>query len=142
MYDSRIARIIELKERLMEDRERELDRLLTLLTTIDNNIKLIEDDITLRYDQLCTKELTGNDFTCITDYVAFLKEEKERFLEQRARVEAGIAAIRAELTELLREIKILDKLRSKLAARQKKAANRRLQKLLDDMALRPEALGQ
>jgi flagellar export protein FliJ len=142
MYDSRIARIIELKERLMEDRERELDRLLTLLATIDSNINSLECDITLRYDQLCTKELKGNEFTCITDYVAFLKEEKERSLEERARVEAGLAAIRAELTELLREIKILDKLRSKLVAREKKAANRKLQKLLDDMALRPEALIQ
>jgi flagellar export protein FliJ len=142
MYDKRIARIIELKERLMEDRERELDRLVTLLATIDSNISSLEFDITVRYDQLCTKELKGNEFTCITDYVVFLKEEKERSLEERGRVETGIAAIRTELTELLREIKILDKLRSRIVSREKKAANRKLQKLLDEMALRPEALIQ
>ncbi len=138
MHNDRLVRIIDLKERLMEEKERALDQRNNELKAIDSNIGKLDNEITDNYAKLCTKCLDGNEFSVIKNYLEHLGRLRSAALAQKEQVEKRIAAIRAELYEMLKEIKMLDTLKTKTASALKKSQNRRLQKLLDEIALRLE----
>ncbi len=122
----------------MEEKERALDQLNSELKIIDSNINSLNDEITSNYTELSTKCLDGNEFSVIKNYLEHLGRLRSTALAGKDRVEKRIVAIRAELYEMLKEIKMLDTLKTKTAAAAKKGQNRRLQKLLDEIALRLE----
>ncbi len=138
MRSDRLQRIIDLKERLMEEKERILEQYSKTLKLIENNINILEEKIDTNYDELCTKCLNGNEFSIIKDYLEHLGQVRTAALAQKDALLKSIAAVRAELYEMLKEIKMLDSLKAKTVSIAKKNENRRLQKLLDEIALRPE----
>jgi flagellar export protein FliJ len=138
MHSERLQRIIELKERLMEEKERVLEQNNKKLQIVLNNISYLSGEIENNYKQLCSKCLDGNEFTVIRNYIEHLDRRKSTALGQKEQIEKKIVTIRAELVEMLREIKTLNSLKEKLLTNAKKAQNKRHQKLLDEIALRVE----
>jgi flagellar biosynthesis chaperone FliJ len=64
---------------------------------------------------------------------------KTEALTQKDLIERKIVEIRAELVEMLREIKVLDTLKERTLSMAKRAQNKKHQKLLDEIALRLES---
>jgi flagellar export protein FliJ len=138
MRNDRLQRIIGLKERLMEENERVLDQHINQRDMIQNSIKLLDDEINVNYTAVCTRCLDGNEFALIKDYLEHLGRSKIEALVEKGLIEEKIAATRAELLEMLKEIKMLDTLNEKTLFTAKRVQNKRDQKLLDEIALRLE----
>jgi flagellar export protein FliJ len=138
MRSDRLRRIIELKARLMEEKERVLDQYNKDRDIICSNIAQLDADIDMNYNEVSTRCLSGNEFLVLRDYLEHLSRMRKDASAQKELVESKIAAVRKELYEMLKEIKMLDGLKERTLSAARKAENRRHQKLLDEIALRLE----
>jgi flagellar export protein FliJ len=138
MRSDRLRRIIELKARLMEEKERVLDQYNKDRDIICSNIDKLDADIDMNYNEVSTRCLSGNEFLVLRDYLEHLSRMRKDASAQKELVESKIAAVRKELYEMLKEIKMLDGLKERTLSAARKAENRRHQKLLDEIALRLE----
>ncbi|HVN23138.1 MAG TPA: flagellar FliJ family protein [Syntrophorhabdales bacterium] len=138
MHSGRLLRIIELKERLMEEKERLLDQHSRERDKILSNIGVIDTEIESNYGELCSRCLDGNEFASIKEYLEHLARLKTAALNQKELIERQIAAIRSELYEMFKEIKVLHALNEKRLSAARRAENKKYQKLLDEIALRLE----
>ncbi len=139
MHSDRLVRIIDLKERLMEEKECELDLKAKERDALINKIKALDAEIDLNYSDLCTRCLDGNEFASIKDYLEHLGRTKSVAMAQQTALESQIAALRAALYAMLREIKMLGTLKEKRISAAQRVEKKKHQKLLDDIALRLEA---
>jgi flagellar export protein FliJ len=138
MRSDRLRRIIELKARLMEEKERVLDQYNKDRDIICSNIDKLDADIDMNYNEVSTRCLSGNEFLVLRDYLEHLSRMRKDASAQKELVESKIAAVRKELYEMLKEIKMLDGLKERTLSAARKAENRKHQKLLDEIALRLE----
>lgn len=138
MTKFRLSRIIEIKEKLIEDKERELESAISALNDILDGILLIELDAEESYNKLSMPALSGGDFSVLKDYLSYLENKKLCLLDEKSTTQTKIDHLRADLVELLKELKMLETLQSKALKAMKKSANRKEQKNLDAMALRIE----
>jgi flagellar export protein FliJ len=138
MLKDRLDRIIEIKEKIMDDKEREIEEEKSKLETVNRAIEAADIDIENNYERMTGKSMQGNDFSVITDYLEYLENMKCSLIGERETVQDKIAILKEELIELMKEMKMLGTLRDKVLAALKKSLNRREQKLLDDIALRIE----
>jgi flagellar export protein FliJ len=138
MRSDRLQRIIELKARLMEEKERVLDRYTKERDIISSNIELLNEEIDSNYYEVSTRCLNGNEFLVLRDYLEHLSRMRKDASTQKELAESKIAVVRKELYEMLKEIKMLDGLKERTLSAARKAENRRHQKLLDEIGLRLE----
>jgi flagellar export protein FliJ len=136
MTKFRLHRIIEVKEKLVEEKEGELEAVLHVLNEIRVNIKTIERDIENTYREMTIPSLRGGDFSVLKDYTTYLNDKKLLLNEEKERTERRIRMLRANLVNLMKELKMLETLKSKSSKELKKSENRKEQKNLDGMALR------
>ena len=122
----------------MEEKELVLDQHNRQRDIILSNIVSLENEIDVNYYELCTRCLDGNEFSLLKDYLEHLGRLKTEALTQKDLIEGKIVAIRAELVEMLREIKVLDTLKERTLSTARRAQNKKHQKLLDEIALRLE----
>lgn len=138
MRSDRLQRIIELKGRLLEEREMVLDEYNRQRDTILSDIASLDVEINVNYSGLYTRCMDGNEFALLKDYLEHLGRLKVEALTQTELIEKKIGKLRAELFELLKEIKMLDTLKEKTLIAARGTENKKHQKLLDDIALRLE----
>jgi flagellar export protein FliJ len=138
MHSDRLQRIIELRERLMEEKELALDQHNRQEAIINSNIEALNNEIDANYYELCTRCLDGNEFSSLRDYLEHLGRMKTEARIQKELVEKKIAETRAELVEMLKEIKMLDTLKERTLSAARLTQNKKHQKLLDEIALRLE----
>ncbi|MHB8111441.1 MAG: flagellar export protein FliJ [Syntrophorhabdaceae bacterium] len=138
MDKKRIDKIIEIKERLKKDKEREVEEANVRMTGIYEQIAALEKNANQNYDMLCGTTLAGNDFTVITDYIESLDVSKAGLVCEGAAMQETLDELQQELYEFAKELKMLSKLREKVMKETKKSENRREQKILDEIALRSE----
>ncbi len=123
----------------MEEKELVLDQHNTKRDIILSNIELLDTEIDVNYSEICTRCLDGNEFSLLKDYLEHLGRLKTEALTQKDLIQKKIVEIRAELVEMLREIKVLDTLKERTLSMAKRAQNKKHQKLLDEIALRLES---
>jgi flagellar export protein FliJ len=133
----RLDRVIEVKNKVMDDKKKDLDQALTSLNRIEDAIVAVETDITKSYAAM-TSPMGGSDFSVLRDFLFHLDDKKAGLTGEREQASEKLDEIRAELLELAKEIKMLDTLKSKALERERKLQNRKEQKVMDDMALRAE----
>lgn len=138
MDKKRIDRIIEIKEKIKQDKEREIEEAVSRMSAICDEIGSIESDIDKNYEKIYAKTLTGNDFAVIKDYLEYLDITKMTLVGEKGSIQEHIDLLQQEFYELAREMKMLCKLKEKAVKIIKKSDNRREQKLLDELALRIE----
>jgi flagellar export protein FliJ len=137
MAKLRVERIIEIKERIKEEKERALESGRLLLIEIGNKITEIDSHIDERYSELTTQSMDGADFAVLRDYLVYLDITKTALVDRREKTRATVEVMRLEYVELAKEIRMLEKLLSKVLKEVRKVEGRRQQKFLDNMALRP-----
>ena len=134
----RIERIIDLKEKLMEDKQREIENTLGLMNTITNRIIDIDNNITSSYERVASTSISGNDFCVIKDNLIYLENRKSELIEQKEVYNKKVSMLKSELIEQAREVKKLETLESKTLRVIKKVQNRKEQKSLDEIALKKQ----
>ncbi|MBA4416643.1 MAG: hypothetical protein C0392_01840 [Syntrophus sp. (in: bacteria)] len=132
----RLERIIEIKNKLMDDKKNEFEGAKAEMSAIDGAIRSLEMDINNNYENMAVNSMAGSDFTVLKDYLYSLEVKKANLLEEREEIIMKIEKIKAELFELAKEIKMFEKLKSKAYQAEKKFLNRKEQKILDEIALR------
>ncbi|OPX98815.1 MAG: flagellar biosynthesis chaperone [Syntrophorhabdus sp. PtaB.Bin047] len=138
MDRKRIDRIIEIKEKLRKDKEREVEEASAKVAAICAEINAVDGQIDDNYAKLSARSISGNDFAVIKDYLDYLDVQKSSLLGERASMQETLDLLQHELYEYARELKMLGKLQDKIMRAFRKTENRREQKLLDEMALRLE----
>lgn len=136
MYNERVQRIIELKEKLLEDKERKMEAFRREDDRINRTISVLEADIDKRHDMLSKMHLSGRDFTVLQNYLVHLDADRSACLKEQETIRKQIEQMRSELSELLKEIKMLEVLKAKALADARKLKNKKEQKRLDEIALR------
>jgi flagellar export protein FliJ len=138
MSDFRYRRLMEVKEKLLEHKQRELDMALTALRAVIDEIDGVRRETTRTYDDMTARCLTGNELSVLVGYLGYLDVKRAGLNEKRIEREERVAAIRTQLCDLEIELKMLEKLKSKTLQIIKKARNKKEQKLMDEIALRAE----
>ena len=136
MSKFRLDRVIEVKEKLLDDKRIEMENCLAEINNITNDIVNMDDNINGNYEKLSITTLSGNDYYVLREYVIYLESKKHELAGQRENLKARADSLRSELLEILKEIKMLEILKSKTLRTIKKSENKREQKKLDDLALR------
>jgi flagellar export protein FliJ len=136
MTKFRLSRIIEVKEKLIEDKERELEEAISVMNDIISGIDATEKDIEKNYDDLAIPSLSGGDFSVLKDYLSYLENRKQILLDEKTEAQKRIDQLRINLIELMKELKMLETLKAKANKVMKMYENRKIQKNLDAMALR------
>ena len=139
MRSDRLQRIIELKELLMEEKERILDQHNRERDIIQSNVDMLNNQIDANYSEFCTRCFDGNEFALLKNYLEHLGHLKMTALTQEELLEKRIALVRAQLYDMLKEIKMLDTLKERTLSADRQAQNRKHQKHLDEIALRLES---
>jgi flagellar export protein FliJ len=136
MDRKRINKIIEIKENIKKDKEREIEATNLKMASISCEIKAIEGTISENYTRLYSTVLSGNDFAVLTDYLDCLDTSRSVLVCEKSALQENIDVLYQELYEYARELKMLCKLRDRVMTEFKKGETRREQKMLDEMALR------
>ena len=136
MTKFRLSRIIDVKEKLIEDKERELEEAINTIDDITLALDATEKDVEKTYNELAIPSLSGGDFSVLKDYLSYLNDRKQRLIDEKDITQQRIEQLRINLINLMKELKMLEILRSKAAKVVKRTENRRIQKNLDSMALR------
>lgn len=136
MYNERVQRIIELKEKLLEDKERQLETFKREIDRIGTNISVLDADIHERHELLTKMSFSGSDFMVFKNYLVHLDANRSSWLKEQEKVREQIEQMRSELTELLKEIRMLETLKAKTLADIRRSRNKKEQKKLDEIALR------
>lgn len=136
MDKKRIHKIIDIKERIKKDKEREIEEANVRMASICSEIGAVEDTISQNYSRLSASPLSGNDFAVLKDFLDYLDTTRSALMCEKGTLQENIDALYQELYECAKELKMLCKLHEKVMTEFKKSENRREQKMLDDMALR------
>lgn len=138
MFEFRYDKLMEVKEKLIEHKQRQLEAALSSLHRAINEVLECEREIADRFNDLTGRCLTGNEFSALTNYLAFLDVRKADLSNTKKEKANLVTTLRTELCTLEMELKILEKLKLRIFQTIKKARNRKEQKVMDDLALRTE----
>jgi flagellar export protein FliJ len=136
MSDFRYQRLLDIKEKLLEHKQTELEVAIGLVAAVVEQIRELEKEVAETYRPLATRCLTGKELSDLVDYLSYLDARKASLNDEKKRREEKVSALRAELLALEIERKILEKLRSKALQKARKARDKKDQKLMDELALR------
>jgi flagellar export protein FliJ len=138
MSEFRFDRLVEIKEKLLEQKERELEAALAAQAAVIKEISRVETESAGVYDEMAARLLTGKELCMLTDRLSYLDMSKERLYNEKGEWERKTALIRSALRSLDMELKVLEKLKSRGLRAMKKARNRKEQKVMDELALRAD----
>ena len=136
MSKFRLDRVKEVKEKLLDDKRAEMESCLAEIDRISHNIDMIDNNINSNYEHMSITTLNGNDYYIMKEYIIHLEGKKHELIGHREDLKAAADSLRSQLLELLKEIKMLEILKSKTLKSIKRSENRREQKILDELALR------
>jgi flagellar export protein FliJ len=138
MSDFRYDRLLEVKEKLLEHKQTELEIAIASVAAVVSDIEKVEKETTDTYEQITSRCLTGKELSILTGYLSYLDERKASLREEKEKRETRVSTIRQELQALEIELKILEKLKAKALQAARKVRNRKEQRVMDDLALRIE----
>jgi flagellar export protein FliJ len=136
MSEFRFSRLVEIKEKLLEQKQRDLEMTLASRTAVLREIDRVDGESAGIYDEIAARLLTGKELSMLTGYLSYLDNRKERLNNEKAELDLKAADLRGVLLTLEMELKVLEKLRFRTISAMKTAQNRREQKRMDDLALR------
>ena len=131
---------MEVKEKLLEHKQRELETACAVAAALGERIRVMEEEIVDCYARMTAGRMTGEEFSLLVGRVAYLGQKKATVIAEKQEADARVGAVRQALADLSMEIKMFEKLKARVFSAARKAANRKEQKVMDDLALRAEGL--
>ena len=138
MFNFRFNRLMEIKEKLREHKQGELESAIAASETLMHRIRAMEEEIVNRYNGMVSRCMTGEQFSLLIGHLAYLDGKKAAMREEKEKTDERISAVRRELLALTMEVKMFEKLKVKALQTARIAAHRKEQKMMDDLALRAE----
>ncbi len=136
MAKFRFHKLIEIKESILDDKKKDLKKTIDLYESISIEITDTEDSIRKNFNRISEPDIDSNDIFVLREHIIWLETKKQKLLEEREVILKKIEALRSELEEIWKEIKMLDTLKNKTLQAMRKAENKKEQKKLDELALR------
>src|SRR5271157_4403148 len=138
MSDFRFNRLIEIKEKLLEQKERDLEVILASQAAVVEEIGRVDGESAGVYAEMANRLLTGKELSMLTDHLAYLDWKKNRLHKEKEEWERKAALLRKVLLSLEMELKVFEKLRFRVRKAMEKVRNRKEQKMFDELALRSQ----
>jgi flagellar export protein FliJ len=138
MSEFRYQRLLEVKEKLLEHKQTELEIAIAFVAAVVNEIEKVKRETAETYDQLTGRSMTGKELSILTGHLTYLDTKKARLYQEKEKREARVSTLRKELQALQIELKILEKLKARALQVLRKVRNRKEQRVMDDLALRIE----
>ena len=132
----RFDKLIEVKENLLSEKKKELQHTIDLFETVNQEIVSLEEDIKRNYAKLSLIVSDSNEVYVLRERILWLEAKKSTLLKEKDKLAKMIDSLKTELADILKEIKMLETLKSKALYSLKKMANRKKHKKLDELALR------
>ena len=139
MSEFRYDRIVEIKEKLLEQKQRDLETARDVAGSRSRGDRPGGGRVGRTYNDMATRRLTGKELSMLIGHLSYLDASKKQLLDEKRDREKKAVVIRNALLALEMELKVFEKLKFRVLQRIKKARNRKEQKLMDDLALRTEA---
>lgn len=136
MTIQKIKRIIEVKEKKREEKERELKEVMELVRVVESELMAIRKEYIENQSQFLVGLIDGIDFHVLRDYLFCLESKIKELDEKKSSLDGRLSKLREEILCLHKEIKKLEKLKEKATLAQKKKDHTRIQKKIDELALR------
>jgi flagellar FliJ protein len=140
MYSFRYERLLEVKEKILEHKQRQLDLALSALEDVRVQLEEVGREMLRTHNHIAERPLTGKELSVLVGYIALLDAQKAALNDEKTRRESRVSTLRSELYGLEVELKMFEKLKSKTLQTIKKARNQKEQKLMDEIGLRGESL--
>ncbi|MCX8022123.1 MAG: flagellar FliJ family protein [Syntrophorhabdaceae bacterium] len=131
-----LDRVIEIKERLMDDRKTEMERVISEMERVGLEIVEVDRRIIEEYTKIGEGLLESNEFYVIKEHTIYLENVKQGLKRKNEELAKRKEKIRSEMLSLLKELKMLETLKKKALREKKRIENRKEQKRLDELALR------
>jgi len=138
MSEFRYQRLMEVKEKLLEHKQTELEIAIASVAATVSEIDKVKRETAETYDQLTSRSMTGKEMSILTGHLTYLDAKKARLYQEKEKREGRVTTLRKELQALEIELKILEKLKARAQQVLRKARNRKEQRVMDDLALRIE----
>jgi flagellar export protein FliJ len=138
MSNFRYSRLIEVKEILLDQKQQALEATLSEIGGLTAELREVELQIGATYDQMGARCLYGKELSTMIDHVGFLDRKKALLMSDRAKARSHAETLRKELMDLEIDLKMFEKLETKLIKTANKIQSKKDQKLMDELALRVE----
>ncbi len=138
MSDFRFNRLMEIKEKLREHKQQELEKATAAAGTLTRAIRAIEEEIAERCNGMARLCMTGEEFSLLIGHLAYLDGRKAALRAEKEKADMLVDALRCELLSLTTELKMFEKLKSKALQAARIAGHKKEQKMMDGLALRVE----
>jgi flagellar export protein FliJ len=138
MSDFRYDRLMEIKEKLLDQKKRHLESALIAVQETHAKIDEVEKAIDNTYHEMTSGCYFGKEMSTMIDHLNFLDKSKIQLVEEKKERQQYVEIVRKELWDLEMDLKMLDKLKSKILSAVKKARSKKEQKQMDEIALRIE----
>ena len=138
MYSFRFSRLMEIKEKLREHKQRELESAIAASGALMAGILAVKEEIADRYNGMVSRRMTGEEFSLLIGHLAHLDGKQTGMKQQKEKTDSRINALRKELLGVTMELKMFEKLKSKALQAARVAGHRKEQKMMDDLAARSE----
>jgi len=138
MFNFRFSRLMEIKEKLREHKQGEMESAIAASETLMHRIRAIEEEIVNRYNGMVSRCITGEQFSLLIGHLAYLDGKKAAMRAEKEKTDKRINALRRELLALTMEVKMFEKLKKKALQAARIASARNERKMMDDLASRVE----
>ena len=138
MSDFRFSRLMEIKEKLREHKQREMESVVAAAGALTRGIRVVEEEIADRYNGMVGRCMTGEEFSLLTGHLAYLDDRKAAMRNEKEKADMRVNVLRRELLDLTTELKMFEKLKLKALQAARTAGHRKEQKMMDALAVRAE----
>jgi flagellar FliJ protein len=134
-FSFNLEKVLELRQYREQEAKNELGRAISILNTIENNIK----QNALVHSRAVQERFTGINadgalsMLAWDNYILRLEQEAQRLMEEAARAELVVEEKRNQYLEASRELKVMEKLREKREKEYRKEVFAAETRELDDM---------
>ncbi len=139
MPEFRLRRVLEIKEKLREDREKRLEEAHRAVMRLREHINTIDEEYGTVRERVFRTSMDGRDFLVVKDYLSRLEQDKKTLRIEEEKMQEQIDGLRSELLTLHKEVKMLETLKARDDQTFRKEAARRQQRQLDALAGRKNA---
>jgi|YelNatPaOPRAMG01_1025707.scaffolds.fasta_scaffold01901_21 flagellar export protein FliJ len=136
MLIKRLKRLIEIKEKKKEEKERLLKEVMESIKRTEKEIKKAREDYENAHKSLSRGIIEGGDFSQLKDYLFYLEEKEIELEKEKLGLSKRANELKKEILLIYREIRKLEILRDKALSAERKEELKKLQKRLDESALR------
>lgn len=136
MFRFRFSRLAEIKEKLLEQKQEELEKAIAVVGALTQGIRAAEEETARRCEGMVSRCMTGEEFSLLMGHLAYLDKRKAAMREEKTREDGRVETLRKELMGLATELKMFEKLKAKDSQAAKTAERKKEQKLMDEMAER------